>query len=54
MGPAKKHQEKTPEERAKQSGSLKKASNLLFSSDEEVLRSGFVENTYWALCYIKL
>lgn len=39
VGPAKKHQEKTPEERAKQSGSLKKASSLLFSSDEEVLRS---------------
>ncbi|XP_059707488.1 WASH complex subunit 2-like isoform X2 [Haemorhous mexicanus] len=35
LGPAKKHQEKTPEERAKQSGSLKKASSLLFSSDEE-------------------
>ncbi|XP_018766376.3 WASH complex subunit 2 isoform X2 [Serinus canaria] len=35
VGPAKKHQEKTPEERAKQSGSLKKASSLLFSSDEE-------------------
>lgn len=39
VGPAKKHQEKTPEERAKQSGSLKKASSLLFSSDEEVLMS---------------
>lgn len=39
MGPAKKHQEKPPEERAKQSGPLKKASSLLFSSDEEVLRS---------------
>ncbi|XP_064572365.1 WASH complex subunit 2A-like isoform X4 [Zonotrichia leucophrys gambelii] len=35
VGPAKKHQEKTPEARAKQSGSLKKASSLLFSSDEE-------------------
>ncbi|XP_068053636.1 WASH complex subunit 2C isoform X2 [Anomalospiza imberbis] len=35
MGPAKKHQEKPPEERAKQSGPLKKASSLLFSSDEE-------------------
>ncbi|OWK58195.1 WASH complex subunit FAM21C [Lonchura striata] len=35
VGPAKKHQEKTPEERAKQSGPLKKASCLLFSSDEE-------------------
>ncbi|CAN8216372.1 unnamed protein product [Coccothraustes coccothraustes] len=35
VGPAKKHQEKTPEERAKQSGSLKKVSSLLFSSDEE-------------------
>ncbi|RMC11591.1 hypothetical protein DUI87_11712 [Hirundo rustica rustica] len=33
--PAKKHQEKAPEERAKQSGPLKKASSLLFSSDEE-------------------
>lgn len=39
VGPAKKHQEKPPEERAKQSGPLKKASSLLFSSDEEVLRS---------------
>ncbi|KAM7016164.1 WASH complex subunit 2A-like [Passerculus sandwichensis] len=35
VGPAKKDQEKTPEARAKQSGSLKKASSLLFSSDEE-------------------
>ncbi|XP_058698101.1 WASH complex subunit 2-like isoform X2 [Poecile atricapillus] len=35
VGPAKKHQEKPPEERAKQSGPLKKASSLLFSSDEE-------------------
>ncbi|XP_030806902.1 WASH complex subunit 2C isoform X2 [Camarhynchus parvulus] len=35
VGPAKKRQEKTSEERAKQSGSLKKASSLLFSSDEE-------------------
>ncbi|XP_066410333.1 WASH complex subunit 2A-like isoform X2 [Molothrus aeneus] len=35
VGPAKKHQEKPTEERAKQSGSLKKASTLLFSSDEE-------------------
>ncbi|XP_041271335.1 WASH complex subunit 2A-like isoform X3 [Onychostruthus taczanowskii] len=35
VGPAKKHQEKPPEERAKQSGRLKKASSLLFSSDEE-------------------
>lgn len=39
MGPAKKDQEKPPEERAKQSGPLKKASSLFFSSDEEVLRS---------------
>ncbi|XP_039564933.1 WASH complex subunit 2A-like isoform X2 [Passer montanus] len=35
VGPAKKHQEKPPEEKAKQSGPLKKASSLLFSSDEE-------------------
>ncbi|XP_058666742.1 WASH complex subunit 2-like isoform X6 [Ammospiza caudacuta] len=35
VGPAKKDQEKNPEARAKQSGSLKKASSLLFSSDEE-------------------
>ncbi|XP_053840399.1 WASH complex subunit 2C isoform X4 [Vidua macroura] len=35
VGPAKKHQEKPPEERAKQSGPLKTASSLLFSSDEE-------------------
>ncbi|XP_031972712.1 WASH complex subunit 2-like isoform X1 [Corvus moneduloides] len=35
VGPAKKHQEKPSEERAKQSGPLKKASSLLFSSDEE-------------------
>ncbi|XP_037996291.1 WASH complex subunit 2C isoform X2 [Motacilla alba alba] len=35
VAPAKKHQEKTPEVRAKQSGPLKKASSLLFSSDEE-------------------
>ncbi|XP_066047382.1 WASH complex subunit 2C isoform X2 [Chamaea fasciata] len=35
VGPDKKHQEKPPEERAKQSGPLKKASSLLFSSDEE-------------------
>lgn len=35
VGPAKKHQEKPPDERAKQSGPLKKASSLLFSSDEE-------------------
>ncbi|XP_051656033.1 WASH complex subunit 2C-like isoform X6 [Manacus candei] len=35
VGPVKKHQEKTPEEKAKQSGPLKKASILLFSSDEE-------------------
>ncbi|XP_056350632.1 LOW QUALITY PROTEIN: WASH complex subunit 2A-like [Oenanthe melanoleuca] len=35
VGPAKKHQEKPPEERAKQSGPLKKASSLFFSSDEE-------------------
>lgn len=39
MGPTKKHQEKPPEERPKQSGPLKKASSLLFSSDDEVLRS---------------
>lgn len=37
--PVKKQQEKTLEEKAKQSESLKKASSLLFSSDEEVLRS---------------
>ncbi|XP_039233826.1 WASH complex subunit 2A-like isoform X4 [Pipra filicauda] len=35
VGPVKKHQEKPPEEKAKQSGPLKKASSLLFSSDEE-------------------
>uniref|UniRef100_A0A803VCP7 WASH complex subunit 2C n=1 Tax=Ficedula albicollis TaxID=59894 RepID=A0A803VCP7_FICAL len=35
VGPAKKHQEKPPEERAKQSEPLKKASSLFFSSDEE-------------------
>ncbi|KAF4794475.1 WASH complex subunit [Turdus rufiventris] len=35
VGPAKKDQEKPPEERAKQSGPLKKASSLFFSSDEE-------------------
>ncbi|XP_066180007.1 WASH complex subunit 2A-like isoform X2 [Sylvia atricapilla] len=35
VGPAKKHQEKPPEERAKQSRPLKKTSSLLFSSDEE-------------------
>ncbi|XP_032921669.1 WASH complex subunit 2-like isoform X2 [Catharus ustulatus] len=35
VGPAKKHQEKPSEERAKQSGPLKKASSLFFSSDEE-------------------
>lgn len=39
MVPAKKQQENTPEEKAKQSEPLKKASSLLFSSDEEVLRS---------------
>ncbi|XP_068022239.1 WASH complex subunit 2A-like isoform X3 [Melanerpes formicivorus] len=33
--PANKQQEKTPEEKAKQSKPLKKASSLLFSSDEE-------------------
>jgi len=37
--PVKKQQEKTPEEKAKQSEPLKKASSLLFSSDEEVPRS---------------
>lgn len=37
--PAKKQQEKPLEEKAKQSEPLKKASSLLFSSDEEVLRS---------------
>ncbi|XP_027733920.1 WASH complex subunit 2C isoform X2 [Empidonax traillii] len=35
VGPVKKHQEKPPEEKAKQSGPLKKTSSLLFSSDEE-------------------
>ncbi|XP_062352820.1 WASH complex subunit 2A-like isoform X2 [Cinclus cinclus] len=35
VGPAKKHQEKSPEEKAKQPGPLKKASSLFFSSDEE-------------------
>lgn len=39
MAPAKKQQEKPTEEKAKQSEPLKKASSLLFSSDEEVLRS---------------
>lgn len=39
MVPAKKQQEKTPDEKAKQSETFKKASSLLFSSDEEVLRS---------------
>lgn len=37
--PAKTQQENPPEEKAKQSELLKKASSLLFSSDEEVLRT---------------
>lgn len=39
MVPTKKQHEKPLEEKAKQSEPLKKASSLLFSSDEEVLRS---------------
>lgn len=46
--PAKKQQEKPLEEKAKQSEPLKKASSLLFSSDEEVMKSEiWVKGVTW-------
>lgn len=48
MVPAKKQQEKPLEEKAKQSEPLKKASSLLFSSDEEVMKSEiWVKGVTW-------